>query len=661
MTAMRILLVLLLAAAVLAQPTVAPTTEPVGTTRGEDHAGYNILNSLELGYRFRRVDGNLGRYRSDINFGNGVRLLGSSLAVQSREGHGRYFDHLSLNTQGLGQDPYENATFRVEKNRLYRYDAMWRRAEYFNPALTIASGLHSMDTRRRIQDHDLTIFPQAGFRLFAGFSRNTQDGPALSTVQQFDSRGDEFPLFADVHRTQNEYRLGVEARVRGMKLSIFRGWEKFSERTPQRLAGVGANPDDLTTLNTLTRSEPYEGSTPHWRAHLTAERGDWIAVNGRFAYSGGRHDFTFEESAAGLDRFGRARDRQIAVSGHGRRPVTTAALTFSLFPTGRVTLTNHSAFHHVRMEGDNNYAEINNVTSRFSFLSFRYLGLRTFANQTDLNYRARKWLGLYTGYHVSTRRIRSREQTGEGEFASVESVEQSNRIHSGLVGVKFQPSGPLSIRLQAEVGRANRPFYPISERNFHALGARVQYRTRRVLLGASSNASYNTNSVSLSAYSSHARTTSFDAAWSARDWFSFDASYSKLDLDTMGGIAYFASGLVRTDRSIYASNIHSASLGVRFGVLKRADVYVGYSRTQDTGAKPTAFILDPLTSGLGGLRIQPTTLPLTFESPLARLSIRLHAKLRWNAGYQHYRYREDFTALENYRAHTGFTSVVWSF
>jgi hypothetical protein len=636
---------LLAALAASAQPTVAPTTESVGTTRGEDHAGYNVMNSFELGYRLRRVDGNLGRYRSDVNFGNGMRLLGSTLAVHSREGHGRYFDQLSLNTVGLGHDPYQNATFRIEKNRLYRYDGMWRRAEYFNPALSVSAGQHAFDTRRRIQDHDITVFPQAGFRLFAGFSRNTQDGPALATVQQFDSRGDEFPLFADVHRTQNEYRLGVEARVRGVKLSIFRGWEKFRESSPQRLiSGIGERSNDLTELTRLARSEPYEGSTPHWRVHLTAER-DWLAANGRFAYSGGRRDFTFEESATGLDHLGRARDRQIAVSGHGRRPVATAALTLSLFPNSRVTVSNHTAFHHVRMEGDNNYAEINNVTSRFSFLSFRYLGLRTFANQTDLNWRARKWLGLYSGYHYSTRRIRSREQTGEGESASVELVGQTNRIHSGLFGLRLQPTGPLSIRVQAEVGRADRPLFPISERNFHALGARVQYRTRRLLLGASSNASYNTNSVSLSAYSSHARTTSLDASWSARDWFWFDASYSKLDLDTMAGIAYFASGqLVTGDRSIYSSNLHSASLGVRFAVLRRADAYLGYSRTEDTGGSRAA-----------------QTFPLTYDSPLARLSIRLHSKLRWNAGYQHYRYREDFTAREDYRAHTGFTSVVWSF
>jgi hypothetical protein len=46
---------------------------------------------------------------------------------------------------------------------------------------------------------------------------------------------------------------------------------------------------------------------------------------------------------------------------------------------------------------------------------------------------------------------------------------------------------------------------------------------------------------------------------------------------------------------------------------------------------------------------------------LGRVSLRLHEKLRWNFGYQHYNYREDFFGLQNYRAHTGYSSLQWSF
>src|SRR5947209_1693712 len=153
---------LLLATAVFGQQVVAPTPEPVGKTRGEDWSGYNIVDSIETGYRFHTVGGNVGTYRSDINFGNGVRLLGGSLTMNSKDGHGRFFDEIVLNTQGLGNDPYESATFRIQKNGLYRYDLLWRENAYFNPGLATgnSNGQHLLDTNYQLQDHDFTLFPQ---------------------------------------------------------------------------------------------------------------------------------------------------------------------------------------------------------------------------------------------------------------------------------------------------------------------------------------------------------------------------------------------------------------------------------------------------------------------------------------------------------------------
>ena len=49
---------------------------------------------------------------------------------------------------------------------------------------------------------------------------------------------------------------------------------------------------------------------------------------------------------------------------------------------------------------------------------------------------------------------------------------------------------------------------------------------------------------------------------------------------------------------------------------------------------------------------------------MARLSIRITPKLRWNAGWQFYGYGELFHLLgydQNFHAHTGYTSVLWSF
>ena len=138
----------LLAAALSAQQPIAPTPDAVGSPRGENVSGYNIMNSFETGYRFSSVDGNLGQYRSDVNYGNGIRLLSSQLSVHSLDGKGGLFDEIVLTTLGLGNDPYQSAMLRVQKNGLYRYDMQWRLNDYYNPALTVAvnaSGLQLDD------------------------------------------------------------------------------------------------------------------------------------------------------------------------------------------------------------------------------------------------------------------------------------------------------------------------------------------------------------------------------------------------------------------------------------------------------------------------------------------------------------------------------------
>jgi len=96
------------------------------------------------------------------------------------------------------------------------------------------------------------------------------------------------------------------------------------------------------------------------------------------------------------------------------------------------------------------------------------------------------------------------------------------------------------------------------------------------------------------------------------------------------------------------------------------DLYAGYSHVQDTGDGRS----NPFGSGTGTdipefQRAQ--TFPLKFQSPLGRLSVKLSNRIRWNVGFQYYGYHEDFFTGQNflpdqaYRAHTGYTSVLWSF
>jgi hypothetical protein len=665
-SAIFLLTAALLGPTATAQDTVAPTTdEQVGPSKGETTGDYNVVQSWELGYRFASTGGDRGKYRSDVNYRDGVRLLSSYLTVNSRDGHGHWFDEIVLGTQGLGNDPYESATLRVQKNQWYRYDLLWRQNEYFNPGLTVASGVHLENTTHAWQDHELTLFPQSRFRVRAGYGRSGLDGPALTTEQEFDNRGDVYPIFRNIRRQFNEYRLGGDALVKGFRFTVQHRWEYFKEDTTDNL-GVAIQGAAPAVLRSFQRAQPYHGRTPGWLGNLFTER-RWVAINARVTYAGGRGDVVQNESATGIDRFGAAQNRQIIVIGNGDRPVVTGDLNITLFPASRFTIVNNTSASNTRMLGNNFYEQFDNASFTSNALDFQFLGIRLITNATDVHYRFSKKFDLFAGFRDSDRLIRSTENFGApGRPYDGVTAEQSNHTRAGVAGFNWLATKYLRIHAEGEIGRNDNPFTPISLRNYHAIRSKAQYRRNALTLGGGYQENYNNNSIVITAYSSRARTYSAEASWTAKSWVSLDASYSKLHLDTIGGIDFFAgsprSVEVTGTQSIYVSNIHAANLGLRFALAKRADLYLGYNLTKDTGDGRAALAAQPTAVSQVFYNVQ--TFPLTYQTPLVRLSVRLTEKLRYNLGYQYYGYHEDFGLLsadQNYRAHTGYSSLLWSF
>lgn len=661
----RFLYALLSAGLLSAQPTVAPSGEPTEPNRGDDLSGYNILQSFELGYRWNNVDGDNGMYRSTVNFGRGVRLLSSSLSVQSKEGHGRLFDQILLNTEGLGGDPYQSAILRIEKNRVYRYDFTWRSDAYYNPGLTIAGGEHFMDTTRNLQDQDLTLFPQSWMRFFLGYARDTQSGPALSTMQLFDGSGDEYPLFSNQRIQQNEYRLGGEVRLLGFRLNVLHAWEDFKQDGEQFITGVepGNNPNDLNRLNSYVSTMPYHGTSPYWRVGLFREGKKYWAMNGRFTYVAGNRGFIQNETAAGFNPVGAATLLQTSTYGNAQRPAATGNLLFSLFPANMVTVTNETSVYNIRMSGSSYFEQYTNGSPITPILFFNYLGIRTISNTTDIQVRPKSWFSVHAGYTYDDRRIASAADANliTTGLQLIPPIDQSNVLHAGTLGFRLKPSKSITLSFDGDLGHANKPIYPISDKDYHALRARAEYKHKQFRLSGYARSDYNTNSISLSSFASHSRQYGADVSWVPKDWFALDAGYSKLHLDTLGGLSYFIdNALVTGTDSYYVSNLHTGTLAAHFTVRKRADLSIGYSHIQDLGdGRATPLGSGAYASNPSFLAAQ--TFPLRFVSPQARLSIRLTNRLRWNAGYQYYGYREDFSSLQDYLANTGYSSVSWSF
>ena len=246
---------------------------------------------------------------------------------------------------------------------------------------------------------------------------------------------------------------------------------------------------------------------------------------------------------------------------------------------------------------------------------------------------------------------------------------QDNAIGSGAGGVRLMPVAGLRISFDAEVGRADRPLTPVSDRKFHNESARVQWRRKNLLLSGRFKSRVNANPASPIDYSSAGRSWGFSGSWSdAAARLTLDAGYIKIGLKTTAGIYnFFDLGRgAAPARALYASNLHTVNFGARIAAHERLTLYAGYALSKDTAdGSAAASFPDRFTPAYPNFRFEHgktsnfyNSFPLTYHAPQARVSLKVRGGLEWNAGWQYYGYGERFTALQGYRAHVGYTKLA---
>ena len=413
-----------------AQPVVAPSPDHPGFVLGADLSSYNVTNSFETGYRFNAVGGDYSLYRSNVNYGNGLRLLSSSFTANSKDGHGYLFDSMSLSTQGLGNDPYQLASIRIEKNDVYRYDMNWRLSDYFNPSLDNGESDTLKNTRRVMQDHDLTVSLAKWAKLKLGYSRNKETGPEYSNYELYIGglARSVLPIDRDTRRDWNEYRLGTQFDFHGFRLTLSHQWEYYKDDSSIASLVPGQpyplplsqpyQPALAVTYPTLataySRSQPMHGLNQGWSGNLNRNQKLW-AVNARMTYTMSNNDMIYSENEAGAAAIattvppypgavacsncgaGGPATASTLMIGNGRRPFTAGDLTFSFFPTGNLTIVNSTSAQADQSDGTGQMLQLNSYAATKNIFWFYHIDEGRISDSLDANYRGQQVAGPERG------------------------------------------------------------------------------------------------------------------------------------------------------------------------------------------------------------------------------------------------------------------------
>ena len=681
-----LILILLLAAISNAQQSAQPASSPApkapsGTSSGAADTSigsYNVISSLELGVRGLSVAGSDDKYRSDLNYSQGVRLFDSSFFLQSKDGSGGPFDEFLVSSSGWGGDPHGYTRVSFEKSGSYRFDANVRRARYFNALQSIANplnartGQHTSNVRHNFSDFDFTGLPEnRKLRFYLGYSRDTREGPGTTTAR---FGGDEYAISSNAETRANNFRGGIDAQLLGFDLSLLHGARYFRDNTSYTvsLTNQGNNTANNSRIDQLFREIPSQGS--HFFTRFSAHRlfAKKLDFTGRFIYLSGRSRYSFFEQTTGRLANGNLAVPQTATSrGETKRPSSIGDIGLTLLATSKFRVSNTFRFDNFRINGEEplldvlrprTFAGVPLATVTTSSFFARTTNYRRFMNTIEADYQFNPSYSIHAGYRFTDRHIELAHLDRTTSIAT-RSEEVDNQTHAAIFGLKARPVKAWTIYFDGEHGDADSVFTRLANNDFTNFRLRNRINANsQITLNFSVITKDNTNPADVitspsipfgtpaEALDVNVKSRHFSSSvdWNPNASFSLSSGYTHMRLTSIAGILLPISGQRRVGESQYFSRDNFFFINAFVRPTSRVTFYAGYHINKDDGQ---------------GDRVSPSNVilidsyPMSFQSPEARVTLKLNRVLDWNVGYTYYNYNDRFFPVQNYHAHLPYTSL----
>ena len=680
---------------------------------GEDAGDYTVISSLEFGYRGISVDGDRNKYQSDLNYKAGPRVFDSSFLLRSKNGKGSLFETFLVNSTGWGADPQGNVRASVEQPEWYRFDATYRRFKYFrflnnfaNPNWVFSpaqfsrppspvTGDHGVDTRIHLGDFDLTLLPKnERIRFNFGYSPERYSGPAFISYR---GGGNEFVMLSQVKSRANDFRVGADGSLGPLNFSFLQGFRRFRDDTGIHLGvvpGINVNPA-AASLTTFNRDEPARGSVNYSRFSLQTLIAKKLDITGRIIYSKAEQNFSFLETFTGRNWNPRItgfpptppaatpnilNPSQYNLVGKSERPNWLGDLGLTLFATDKFRISNTIKVETFEINGDALFSDFFSVTrgTRTDTISFNNRNVNTsidyrkIQNTIEGDYQFNRNYSIHLGYRYGTRRTTeaiSGFNLGTNAPAPLvpDSHTEENHTHVFIGGFKARPANDWTIYFDAEHGTADNVFTRIGNYDFTNIRGKMRFKpTSRIAFNMSLIAKNNANpseaaGLSLEDFGVSIKSRIFSSSldWTATSRFSISTGYNYHWINSKSVIDYFFNGVQHPfGLSLYYVRNNYFFVESVARIAPRTTLFTAYRVNQDNGQGNR--VADP--TGIPGTLI--ASYPMSFQSPEARLAIKLHHRLDWNVGYQYYNYNESTIVgprPQNYHAHLPYTSLRFYF
>ncbi|MBI3649613.1 MAG: hypothetical protein HY231_01035 [Acidobacteria bacterium] len=620
----------------VAKPNDKPQTPDTGRMAGN----YAVRSSIELGYRWVDVNGDVNRFTSDVNVREGFRVLDFSFDARSIDGNGALFDFLRADVSSAGGDQTQYYSLRMDKTRYYKFDGRMRRFYYNRSLAGIANNQHTYDIRQQVSDFTLKLFPQRAVKINLGFGRSLGKGPFVTT---YNTNGDQSPEIGNARWAANDYRLGADAALKSWSFFgeyLFRGFRNDSEQFQKVARNVGNDVSNTAVLTLFDRDTPIRSSSHVIRGSVTGSIANRIHVLLQGMHNDEKAKINQYEVIAGTDTSNRSVSRLILATAEAKRPSTSADASLAVDLAENVTLSNTSRYYKYRILGDLNLST-NTTTRTVAGVVTNTLVPTLFRQTTDVTSywntlqlqfgRGRKFSGNL-GWRYTFRNVQI-----IGAVATDKETERQN-TNTFIGGARFRPSVRTDFFIDYENGSSDNVFVRINPIDYQRVRVRANIGVRDTLsLHTTFTATDRTNPTPQVKNDSDYRDFSVSVMWEPKARFWIDGGYNYDYIFSTANIAFFVSSVLKTGTSRYYSRQHFFFFDTRIGVTKRLDLFVLYRYLKDVGAPNAAApVLVPANNDF------VTSLPLQRHNPEARLAFRCNNHVTANLSYRHYSYNERF-------------------
>lgn len=693
-----------------------PKAETTSAQTGEDSGDYTITSSLEFGYRGIRVDGDVNKYKSDLNYKAGPRVFDSSFLMQAKDGKGGLFNSLLVTSTGWGADPYGNMRLSVEKPEWYRFDATYRRAKYyrflnnianpnwlFSPAAFAvppnpATGLHGFDTKTEMGDFDLTLLPKnRTIRFNVGYSPERYSGPAYTDNHY---AGNEFWLLSHLKSRADDFRVGADGTLGPIDFSFLQGFRRFRDDSfIDQGKGINVNPA-VAQFTSFNRQEPTRGHLNYTQFSIHSLVAKKLDFTARLTHTGATSSSDFIENGKGTNFNPRVTGwpptppaatpnitnlAAFNITANTSRPSWLGDIGVTILATEKLRISNTFRVEDFQITGVGVLADFFSITrgALTSTIGFsnqdatKTTKYRKYQDTVEGDYQFNARYSVHLGYRYGSRRI---EQLFEGfnlgsngsvtpaAVRTSESEIEQNHTHAFFAGFKARPVKNWTIYFDGEHGTADNVFTRIGNYNYTNIRAKSRYSpNRKINFNLALITKDNANpseiaGVSLTDFGVNvkSRTVTSSVDWLVNSKLSFSTGYNYNWVNSDAVVDYFyqvppaASVRHPLGHSLYFVRNNFFFLDLTARLSPRVTLFASYRVNQDNGQG--SRLADP--TGTPGTLIN--SYPMSFQSPEGRLAIKINRHLDWNLGYQYYNYNESVLVgprPQNYHAHLPYTSL----